>query len=60
MTRFQILKGEQPKKIDEVPIFDKFVFEKGQKKKIRFLDTELIWKPNWMRHWMPPEGQFFR
>ena len=56
MTRFQILKGEQPK-ISDFDKLDKFVFEEGQNLKIRFIDTERIWKPP--MHWVPLEGRFF-
>lgn len=65
MTRFQILKGKLPKKIDWAPddaFFDKLVSEKGQDLKIRFIDTEKSWRPpiHWVKEIDAARGRFFR
>jgi hypothetical protein len=59
MTRFQILKGEQPppKKIDWNPDDSLFKKIKAEELKIRFVDIEKSWKPP--IHWVNNlEGPF--
>lgn len=61
MTRFQILKGELPKKIDWAPddaFFDRLVMEKTKEMKIVFIDAEKSWKPP--VHWVDPTNDILR